>query len=187
MPGSIHSSSESGRLKEILTPAWRQCSDRQRSAPIHAAWGYGSVRFGTRSSTFRGQPGRHRERAPNSEFRTAQSGDQREKNRSRRSLSRMRSFHDYSIPTKLTWMNLLVSSVALGLACAAFMTYSLVASGKPGSRPFDPSPDHRVQQRFCAIVQRSSIGGKDPVGLTVRAQHHIRRHCQTRRPAFRRL
>ena len=39
----------------------------------------------------------------------------------------MLSVRDYSIPTKLTWMNTLVSSVALGLACAAFMTFGLIS------------------------------------------------------------
>jgi signal transduction histidine kinase len=39
----------------------------------------------------------------------------------------MAGFRDYSIPKKLTWMNLMVSSVALGLACVAFMTYDLIS------------------------------------------------------------
>src|SRR6266850_6921725 len=33
---------------------------------------------------------------------------------------------DYSISTKLTWMNMLVSGAALLLACAAFVAYDLV-------------------------------------------------------------
>ncbi|MGC2403567.1 MAG: ATP-binding protein [Acidobacteriaceae bacterium] len=39
----------------------------------------------------------------------------------------MSAFRDYSIPKKLTWMNMMVSSVALGLACVAFMTYDLIS------------------------------------------------------------
>jgi signal transduction histidine kinase len=39
----------------------------------------------------------------------------------------MRHYRDYSIPQKLTWMNMLVSGVALVLACAAFMTYDLIS------------------------------------------------------------
>jgi signal transduction histidine kinase len=35
---------------------------------------------------------------------------------------------DYSISKKLTWMNMLVSGTALGLACAAFITYDLVSA-----------------------------------------------------------
>jgi PAS domain S-box-containing protein len=34
-------------------------------------------------------------------------------------------FRDYSIPKKLTWMNMLVSGAALSLACAAFVAYGL--------------------------------------------------------------
>ncbi|HEV7217770.1 MAG TPA: ATP-binding protein [Terriglobales bacterium] len=36
-------------------------------------------------------------------------------------------FRDYSIPKKLTWMNLVVSGAALGLACASFIAYDLVS------------------------------------------------------------
>src|SRR5713226_9564234 len=39
----------------------------------------------------------------------------------------MLRFRDYSITKKLTWMNMLVSGSALLLACAAFVTYELVA------------------------------------------------------------
>jgi signal transduction histidine kinase len=39
----------------------------------------------------------------------------------------MPGFRDYSIPKKLTWMNMMVSSVALGLACVAFMSYDLIS------------------------------------------------------------
>ena len=134
LPEALHcqvlfiSSSESGRLKEILTTlrgaSVLTVSDlpqfTQHGGMVQFVLVQDRVRFEVNLAATESAP-------PNSEFRTAQSGDQREKNRSRRRLSRMRSFHDYSIPTKLTWMNLLVSSVALGLACAAFMTYSLVS------------------------------------------------------------
>ena len=39
----------------------------------------------------------------------------------------MPGFRDYSIPKKLTWMNMMASSVALGLACVAFMTFDLIS------------------------------------------------------------
>ncbi len=39
----------------------------------------------------------------------------------------MPGFRDYSIPKKLTRMNMMVSSVALGLACVSFMVYGLVS------------------------------------------------------------
>jgi signal transduction histidine kinase len=39
----------------------------------------------------------------------------------------MPSYRDYSIPRKLTWMNMMVSGVALGLACVAFMAYDLLS------------------------------------------------------------
>ena len=39
----------------------------------------------------------------------------------------MLRFRDYSIPRKLTWMNIMVSGAALGFACAAFITYDLVS------------------------------------------------------------
>jgi signal transduction histidine kinase len=42
----------------------------------------------------------------------------------------MLGFRDYSIPTKLTWMNMLVSGTALGLACAAFISYDLISVRK---------------------------------------------------------
>src|SRR6266478_8495231 len=39
----------------------------------------------------------------------------------------MLRFCDYSIPRKLTWMNMLVSGVALLLACGAFVAYDLIS------------------------------------------------------------
>jgi signal transduction histidine kinase len=39
----------------------------------------------------------------------------------------MLRFRNYSIPAKLTWMNMLVSGTALGLACAAFIVYDLIS------------------------------------------------------------
>ncbi len=39
----------------------------------------------------------------------------------------MLRYRDSSIPAKLTWMNMLVSSFALGLACVVFMTYGLIS------------------------------------------------------------
>jgi signal transduction histidine kinase len=38
----------------------------------------------------------------------------------------MRSIRDYPIAQKLTWMNMLVSGIALLLACASFFTYDIV-------------------------------------------------------------
>ena len=42
----------------------------------------------------------------------------------------MLRFSDYSISGKLTWMNMLVSSAALGVACTAFIAYDLVSFQK---------------------------------------------------------
>src|SRR5271154_3139195 len=38
----------------------------------------------------------------------------------------MLRIRDYSVTAKLTWMNMLVSSAALLLACGAFITYEIV-------------------------------------------------------------
>jgi PAS domain S-box-containing protein len=43
-------------------------------------------------------------------------------------------FRDYSIPKKLTWMNMVVSAAALALACSAFIAYDLISFRKAMER-----------------------------------------------------
>jgi signal transduction histidine kinase len=68
----------------------------------------------------------------------------------------MLTFRDYSIPRKLTWMNTMASSVALGLACAAFMVYDLISVHEAMVRNLT------IQARIIGTNSTSALLFNDP-------------------------
>ena len=69
----------------------------------------------------------------------------------------MLNIQNYSISKKLTWMNMLVSGVALLLACAAFFAYDLYSfSSRHRAQSIHRGPDYRIEYGFGTRVQRSS-------------------------------
>lgn len=68
----------------------------------------------------------------------------------------MLRFRNYSIPRKLTWMNMTVSSVALGLACVAFMAYDLISVRDAMVRNLS------IQARIIGINSTSALLFNDP-------------------------
>jgi signal transduction histidine kinase len=68
----------------------------------------------------------------------------------------MLRFRNYSIPRKLTWMNMTVSSVALGLACVAFMAYDLISVREAMVRNLS------IQARIIGINSTSALLFNDP-------------------------
>lgn len=68
----------------------------------------------------------------------------------------MSGFRNYSIPRKLTWMNMTVSSVALGLACIAFMAYDLISVREAMVRHLS------IQARIIGANSASALLFNDP-------------------------
>jgi signal transduction histidine kinase len=68
----------------------------------------------------------------------------------------MLAFRDYSIPRKLTWMNAMVSSFALGLACVAFMAYDLISVHEAMVRNLS------IQARIIGTNSASALLFNDP-------------------------
>jgi PAS domain S-box-containing protein len=68
----------------------------------------------------------------------------------------MLRFRDYSIPRKLTWMNMLVSGTALTLACASFIAYDLISFRKTMDRNLS------IQAQIVGTNSASALLFDDP-------------------------
>ena len=82
----------------------------------------------------------------------------------------------YSITTKLTRMNMLVSGPLYCWPAPRFCTYDLVQlSRRDGPQPVDSGPGRRVQFGLCTAVQRPAFRREHFVGIEGRPQLSFRR------------
>jgi len=99
----------------------------------------------------------------------------------------MPRFRDYSIPKKLTWMNLLVSGTALLLASTGFFAYDLFTIFERAQwQPRNPGADHRVNS-ISALLFDDPHSAKYIVGIAGCASRHVRRNLRARTPGFRKV